>query len=63
MRLMRGQPHERSPLVSVLSDNRGPCSRSMDVCASDGHLTTNRRTADRFDRVNYTTHNFRKTRG
>ena len=24
MRLMRGQPHERSPLVRVLSDNLGP---------------------------------------
>ncbi len=54
MRLMRGQPHERSPLVSVLSDNLGPCSRSIGVCAPGGHLTTHRRTSGRFD-VSYDT--------
>ena len=54
MRLMRGQPHERSPLVSVLSDNRGPYSRSIGVCAPDGHLTANRRTPGRFDAAQFT---------
>ena len=54
MRLMRGQPHERSPLVSVLYDNLGPCSRSIGVCAPDGHLTTDNRTVDRFDAANDT---------
>ena len=55
MRLMRGQPHERSPLVSVLSDNLGPSTRNIGVCAPDGHLTANRRTPGRFDAAHSTT--------
>ena len=55
MRLMRGQPHERCPLVSALSGNLGPETRNMGVCAPDGHLTTNCRTANRFDAAQSTT--------
>jgi hypothetical protein len=55
MRLMRGQPHERCPLVSALSGNLGPETRNIGVCAPDGHLTTNCRTAGRFDAAQSTT--------
>lgn len=55
MRLMRGQPHERNPLVSALSGNLGPSTRSIGVCAPDGHLTANRRTPGRFDAAQFTT--------
>ena len=37
---MSGQPHGRSPRVSVLSDNPSAQPRNMDGCASDGELTT-----------------------
>ena len=55
MRLMRGQPHERNPLVCALSGNRRPSTRSIGVCAPDGYLTANRRTPGRFDAAQFTT--------
>ena len=56
MRLMRGQPHERSPLVSVLSDNRRPCSRiNRWVRTRRASHDFNRRTANRFDAAYSTT--------
>ena len=55
MRLMRGQPHERNPLVCALSGNRRPSTRSIGVCAPDGYLTANSRTAGRFDAAQCTT--------
>lgn len=55
MRLMRGQPHERKPSVSVLSDNLRPKPGSMGGCAPDGRLTIDSRTANRFDAIHYTT--------
>jgi hypothetical protein len=55
MRLMRGQPHERCPLVSALSGNLGPETRNIGVCAPDGYLTANRRTPGRFDAAQSTT--------
>ena len=56
MRLMRGQPHERSLLVSVLSDNRRPETRiNRWVRTRRASHDFNRRTANRFDAAHFTT--------
>lgn len=55
---MRGQPHERKPSVSALSDNLRPEPGAWMGAHPTGISRLERRTANRFDAANYTTPNF-----